>query len=104
VPNTLSKEFNWLTFNGKAGPAATPMLVKRGERVGIRIINIGMDRHRIHLHGMQFTVTGTESGRIPESARYQQNIVIVGSRRLATSNSWRSILATGCCTAICRTT
>jgi FtsP/CotA-like multicopper oxidase with cupredoxin domain len=28
VPNTLSMEFNWLTFNGKAGPATTPMLVK----------------------------------------------------------------------------
>jgi manganese oxidase len=78
VPNTLSMEFNWLTFNGKAGPAATPMLVKLGERVRIRIINIGMDHHPIHLHGMQFTVTGTESGRIPESARYHQNTVIVG--------------------------
>jgi len=78
VPNTLSMEFNWLTFNGKAGPAATPMLVKLGERVRIRIINIGMDHHPIHLHGMQFTVTGTESGRVPESARYQQNTVLVG--------------------------
>jgi hypothetical protein len=78
IPNTLSMEFNWLTFNGKAGPAATPMLVKLGERVRIRIINIGMDHHPIHLHGMQFTVTGTESGRIPESARYQQNTVLVG--------------------------
>ena len=78
VPNTLSMEFNWLTFNGKAGPAATPMLVKLGERVRIRIINIGMDHHPIHLHGMQFTVTGTESGRIPESARYQENTVLVG--------------------------
>lgn len=78
VPNTLSMEFNWLTFNGKAGPATTPMLVKLGERVRIRIINIGMDHHPIHLHGMQFTVTGTESGRVPESARFQQNTVLVG--------------------------
>ncbi len=78
VPNTLSMEFNWLTFNGKAGPAATPMLVKQGERVRIRIINIGMDHHPIHLHGMQFTVTGTEAGRVPESAWYQQNTVLVG--------------------------
>jgi FtsP/CotA-like multicopper oxidase with cupredoxin domain len=78
VPNTLSMEFNWLTFNGKAGPAATPMLVKLGERVRIRIINIGMDHHPIHLHGMQFEVTGTEAGRVPESARYPQNTVIVG--------------------------
>src|SRR5712691_6445455 len=78
VPNTLSMEFNWLTFNGKAGPAATPMLVKLGERVRIRLINIGMDHHPIHLHGFQFRVTGTEAGRIPESAWYPQNTVLVG--------------------------
>lgn len=78
VPNTLSMEFNWLTFNGKAAPAATPMLVRLGERVRIRVINIGMDHHPIHLHGMQFTVTGTEAGRIPPSAWYPQNTVLVG--------------------------
>ena len=30
IPNTLAMEFNWLTFNGKAGPATTPMLVQAG--------------------------------------------------------------------------
>ena len=68
MPNSLSMEFNWLTFNGKAAPATTPMLVKLGERVRLRIVNIGMDHHPIHLHGMQFEVTGTEGGRIPERA------------------------------------
>ena len=28
IPNTLAMEFNWLTMNGKAGPATTPMLVE----------------------------------------------------------------------------
>ncbi len=78
VPNTLSMEFNWLTINGKAGPATTPMLVKHGERVRIRFVNLGMDHHPMHLHGNQFLVTGTESGRIPESAWVRQNTVLVG--------------------------
>ncbi len=78
IPNTLSMEFNWLTFNGKAGPAATPMLVKLGERVRVRIVNIGMDHHPIHLHGHQFYLTGTEGGRIPESLWYPENTVLVG--------------------------
>ncbi len=78
VPNTLSMEFNWLTMNGKAGPACTPMLVKQGERVRIRLVNLGMDHHPIHLHGGQFQVTGTEGGRIPESAWYPGNTVLVG--------------------------
>ncbi len=78
VPNTLSMEFNWLTFNGKAGPDCTPMIVKQGERVRIRMMNIGMDHHPIHMHGMQFVVTGTEGGRIPEQLWYDINTVIVG--------------------------
>jgi hypothetical protein len=78
IPNSLSMEFNWLTFNGKAAPAITPMLAKLGERVRIRIVNMGMDHHPIHLHGNQFAVTGTEGGRIPESLWYPQNTVVVG--------------------------
>ena len=78
IPNSLSMEFNWLTFNGKAGPASTPMLAKLGDRVRIRMVNIGMDHHPIHLHGNQFEVTGTEGGRIPEQLWYPQNTVLVG--------------------------
>ena len=78
VPNTLSMEFNWLTFNGKGGPACTPMLVRQGERVRIRMINLGMDHHPIHLHGNQFAVTGTEAGRTPQQLWYDQNTVLVG--------------------------
>jgi hypothetical protein len=78
VPNTLSMEFNWLTLNGKSGPATTPLLVKQNERVRIRFINLGMDHHPMHLHGHQFTITGTEGGRIPQSAWYPGNTVLVG--------------------------
>lgn len=78
VPNTLSMEFNWLSFNGKAGPDCTPMIVKQGERVRIRLVNIGMDHHPIHLHGMQFVMTGTEGGRVPQNLWYDMNTIIVG--------------------------
>jgi FtsP/CotA-like multicopper oxidase with cupredoxin domain len=78
VPNTMAMEFNWLTINGKAGPATTPLIVKLGERVRIRLVNLGMDHHPIHIHGHQFSVTGTEGGRIPESGWYPGNTVLVG--------------------------
>jgi len=45
VPNTANMEFNWLTFNGKAGPDTTPLLVRHGSRVRIRMVNLGMDHH-----------------------------------------------------------
>ena len=78
VPNTMSMEFNWLVFNGKAGPAITPMIVRLGDRVRIRLINLGMDHHPIHLHGNTFYVTGTEAGRAPESTWRPENTVLVG--------------------------
>ena len=78
VPNTLAMEFNWLTMNGKAGPATTPMIVKVGERVRIRLVNLGMDHHPIHLHGTQFVVTGSEGGRAPETTWAPGNTVLVG--------------------------
>ena len=78
VPNTLSMEFNWLTINGKAGPATTPMLCKQGERIRIRFVNLGMDHHPMHLHGNQFVVTGTEGGRTQQSAWFPGNTVLVG--------------------------
>ena len=78
VPNTANMEYNWLTLNGKSAPSTTPLLVRQGSRVRIRIANIGMDHHPIHLHGHTFQVTGTEGGRIPESAWWPGNTVLVG--------------------------
>jgi len=78
VPNTAAMEFNWLTFNGVSGPAITPMLARLGSRVRLRIVNLGMDHHPIHLHGNQFVVTGTEGGRAPESTWCPMNTVLVG--------------------------
>jgi FtsP/CotA-like multicopper oxidase with cupredoxin domain len=78
VPNTTNMEFNWLTFNGKAGPATTPLVVPLNSRVRIRIVNLGMDHHPIHLHGHTFSVTGTEGGRLPETMWGPANTVLVG--------------------------
>src|SRR5438876_829422 len=78
VPNTAAMEFNWLTFNGVSAPMTTPLLARLGSRVRLRIVNLGMDHHPIHLHGHQFVVTGTEGGRAPESTWYPMNTVLVG--------------------------
>ncbi len=78
VPNTMNMEFNWLVMNGKAGPAATPLIIRQGDRVRIRMINLGMDHHPIHIHGHTFYVTGTEGGRIPETAWWPGNTVLLG--------------------------
>ena len=79
VPDTLSMEWNFLTFNGRSGPLTTPLLCKLGERVRIRFLDFSvMDHHPLHLHGHTFWITGTEGGRLPESAWYPSNNVLVG--------------------------
>ena len=78
VPNTAAMEYNWLTFNGVSGPLTTPLIARLGSRVRLRIVNLGMDHHPIHLHGHQFVVTGTEGGRAPESTWCPMNTVLVG--------------------------
>jgi manganese oxidase len=78
TPNSMSMEFNWLTLNGKSGPANTPLIVRLGDRVRLRFINLGMDHHPIHMHGHQFVVTGTEGGRQPRATWGPNNTVLVG--------------------------
>jgi manganese oxidase len=78
VPNTANMEFNWLTFNGLSAPSTTPLIARLGSRVRIRLVNLGMDHHPMHLHGNQFVVTGTEAGRAPEATWRRENTVLVG--------------------------
>ena len=79
IPNTTSMEFNFFTLNGRSGPYATPLLVRLGSRVRIRFVNMSaIDHHPMHLHGHTFWVTGTEAGRIPETAWMPGNNVLVG--------------------------
>jgi len=71
-------EFNVLTFNGKAFPGTSPLMMRRGERVRIRLGNLGpMNHHPIHLHGLHFEVTATDGGYVPASAQRPDTTVIV---------------------------
>jgi FtsP/CotA-like multicopper oxidase with cupredoxin domain len=79
IPNTQGMDFNFLTFNGRCAPLTTPLVVKLGHRVRLRLVNFSTaDHHPIHLHGHTWWVTGTEGGRIPESAWIPGNNVLIG--------------------------
>lgn len=79
IPDTMNETFNFFTLNGRAAPFVTPLLVRLGDRVRLRFMNLStMDHHPMHLHGHTFWVTGSEGGRIPESAWIPGNTVLVG--------------------------
>ncbi len=82
-PNEMM-EFNTLTMNAKCFPGTQPLIVKKGDRVRVRIGNLSaMDHHPIHLHGYSFTVTETDGGVIPPAGRWPETTVLVpvGSTR-----------------------
>jgi FtsP/CotA-like multicopper oxidase with cupredoxin domain len=79
IPNSQGMDFNFLTFNGRCAPLTTPIVVKLGHRVRLRLVNFSTaDHHPIHLHGHTWWVTGTEGGRIPQSAWIPGNNVLIG--------------------------
>ena len=65
---TVMLDFNVFTFNSRVFPGTDPLLVKRGDRVRIRLANLSMDSHPIHFHGHHFFVTGSDGGPMQESA------------------------------------
>src|SRR5262249_16281636 len=76
IPSPMSMEFTFFPLNGRSGPYATPLVVRLGSRVRIRFVNLSaIDHHPMHLHGHTFWITGTEAGRIPETAWVPRNNV-----------------------------
>jgi FtsP/CotA-like multicopper oxidase with cupredoxin domain len=65
-------DFNMWTWNARVFPGIDPLPVRLGDRVRVRIGNLTMTNHPIHLHGFSFTVTGTDGGWIPETARWPE--------------------------------
>lgn len=64
-------------------PGIDPFVVRLGDRVRIRMGNLSMTNHPIHMHGYDFQVTCTDGGWVPESARWPETTIDVpiGSMR-----------------------
>ncbi len=76
-------DFNLFTFNSRVFPGIDPLVVRQGDRVRIRVGNLTMTNHPIHLHGHEFVVTGTDGGWVPPAARWPEvtTDVAVGQMR-----------------------
>ena len=70
-------DFNIFTFNSKVFPAVDHLVVKTNDRVRIRIANLSMDEHPIHIHGHAYRVTATDGGKIPEAGQWPETTVLV---------------------------
>jgi FtsP/CotA-like multicopper oxidase with cupredoxin domain len=79
--NTMT-DFNIWSWNSRVFPGIEPLFARLGERVRIRIGNLSMTNHPIHLHGHSFEVTGTDGGWVPKSARWPEVTVDVAAGQM----------------------
>lgn len=78
IPDSMAMDWNWHTINGRSGPFTTPLVVKHGERVRVRLLDFSPQQHHpIHLHGHTFWITGHEGARIPASAWVPRNNALI---------------------------
>ena len=61
-------DFSMWTWNSRVFPGIDPLPVRLGDRVRVRIGNLTMTNHPIHLHGHDFHVSGTDGGWVSETA------------------------------------
>ena len=70
-------DFNLWALNSRVFPGIDALVARRNDRVRIRIGNLTMTNHPIHIHGHAFEVTGTDGGWVPKSARWPEVTVDV---------------------------
>jgi FtsP/CotA-like multicopper oxidase with cupredoxin domain len=74
----ILQDFDLWTFNSKVFPAIDPLVARTGERVRVRVGNLSMWNHPIHMHGVEYLVTGSDGGRWPRSQWRREVTEIVG--------------------------
>jgi FtsP/CotA-like multicopper oxidase with cupredoxin domain len=71
--------FNYFTMNGKPAPSIEPMEATIGEKVRIRVANLSMLTHPVHLHGHTYRVTEYGAGFVPPEQQIIANTINLSS-------------------------
>jgi manganese oxidase len=81
---TEMTEFNYFTMNGQPGPQIPAMSAKLGEKVRIRVTNLSMLTHPVHVHGHTFQVTEMGAGFLPPHQHMKMNTTSVSAAEVRT--------------------
>jgi uncharacterized cupredoxin-like copper-binding protein len=74
----LSETGGYFLINGKAFPATEPIEARVGERVPIRLVNLGQMTHPMHMHGHPFRIVATDGYPVPEAQALTKDVVNIG--------------------------
>jgi hypothetical protein len=73
VPKVMTMtDFNLWTWNSRVFPGIDPLVVSKDDRVRVRVGNLTMTNHPIHMHGYDFEVTCTDGGWVRPEARWPE--------------------------------
>jgi len=75
-------EPNYFTINGKSYPNTQPIEVKKGQRVRVRLANVGQFTHPMHLHGINFKIVAYDGVPLPPEQQIVHNTVPVNPGEL----------------------
>ena len=75
---SIMQDFDLWTMNSKVFPFIDSLVAQTGERVRIRMGNLSMWNHPMHVHGVKFWVTGGDGGRWPQTQWRTEATEIVG--------------------------
>ena len=65
-------DFNIWSWNSRVFPGIDHLVCGLNERVRVRMGNLTMTNHPIHIHGLKFEVACTDGGWVPEQARWPE--------------------------------
>jgi plastocyanin len=65
-------------MNGHTHEAINPIKVKEGQRILIRLMNMGSLAHPIHIHGHSFKIVATDGNPVPKVAQLTKDTVLIG--------------------------
>jgi FtsP/CotA-like multicopper oxidase with cupredoxin domain len=74
----ISEMAGFYMINGKSFPSTEPMEAKMGERVRIRLVNLGDMVHPMHSHGFATKVVATDGHPVPDAAQVTKDTVSIG--------------------------
>ncbi len=73
VPRVMEMtDFNLWTWNSRVFPGISHLVVNKDDRVRVRVGNLTMTNHPIHMHGYDFEVTCTDGGWVRPEARWPE--------------------------------
>ncbi len=65
-------DFNLWTWNSRVFPGIDHLVCRLDDRVRVRMGNLTMTNHPIHIHGLKFEVAGTDGGWVRPEARWPE--------------------------------